>query len=258
MRSPDVLLLRWLHPLLFGAWMVALVYLLGSRRYIHFLRPEFGWLLVPAIFIAMGFMIAVLAENREPAETTFSTALRAAALLIPLVYLAASPDAMLGGVDFKNRFVGPGGIVSAPREPSGERFPWDEGRDEEEASLVDVTRPRATVDGECLITDLYRQADRYDGRQVIFVGMIMRDEALKEHFGGRDTLIYRFLITCCAADALPLAIAVDSDRAAGFAQDQWVRVSGTFSLRRMNDKAFPVVVGAAIEPVEAPAIPYLF
>jgi len=257
MNFEDAFFKRWLHTFVFGMWMVVLVYLLGSRRYVDFLRPEFGWLMVPAVFIAMGFMIAALAGNRQP-QAGLSTALRAAVLLLPLLYLAALPDAMLGGLDFKNRFVGTGEIVSNPRKPSGERFPWEEGRNEDEASLVDVTRPRSAVDGECLITDLYRQADRYDGRQVVFTGMIMRDEVLKEHFGGRDTAIYRFLITCCAADALPLAIAVDSDRTAGFAKDQWVRVSGTFSLRRINDKSFPVVIGAAIEPVEAPAIPYLF
>jgi len=88
--------------------------------------------------------------------------------------------------------------------------------------------------------------------------MIMRDEALKEHFGGRDTAVYRFLITCCAADALPLAVAVDADRAKPFARDQWVRVTGTFSLQRLEDKSFPLVTDAAVEPIEAPVIPYLF
>jgi len=257
MNLLDAFFKRWLHVFVFGMWMIVLVYLLGTRRYIDFLRPEFGWLLVPAIFIAMGFMIAALAGNRQP-EADLSTALRAAVLLLPLVYLIALPNAMLGGLDFKNRFVGTGEIVSSPRETSGERFPWEEGPDEDEASLVDVTRPRSAADGECLITDLYRQADRYDGRRVVFTGMIMRDEVLKEHFGGRDTAVYRFLVTCCAADALPLAIAVDSDRAADFAQDQWVRVAGTFFLRRMDDKAVPLVVDTVIEPVEAPAIPYLF
>ena len=257
MRSPDVLLICWLHPLVFGAWMAALVYLLGSRRYIDFLRPEFGWLLVPAIFIAMGFMIAALAASRH-LQASFSMALRAAVLLLPLLYLGALPNAMLGGSDFKNRFVGTGEIGSRSRESSGERFPWEEGRNEDGASQLDTSDSGLTSDGGLLISDLYRQADRYDGQQVVFTGMIMRDAALQEHFGGRDTAIYRFLITCCAADALPLAIAVDSDRAAGFTKDQWVRVSGTFSLQRINDKPFPLVVDAAIEPIEAPAIPYLF
>ena len=257
MKSPDTIFSRWLHPFVFGAWMIALVYLLGSRRYMDFLRPEFGLLLVPAVFIAMGFMIAAIAGNRTT-DVDVSTVLRGAVLLLPLVFLIGAPDAMLGELAFKNRFVGTGKITSNAREPSGERFPWEEGHKQEEASLIDTTHPRSRAAGECFITDLYRRADRYEGRRVDFTGMIMRDEALKEHFGGRDTAVYRFLITCCAADALPLAVAVDADRAKPFAKDQWVRVTGTFSLHRLEDKSFPLVTDAAIEPIEAPVIPYLF
>lgn len=257
MKSPDAMLSRWLHPFVFGAWMVALVYLLGSRRYMEFLRPEFGLLLVPALFIAMGFMIAAIAGNRTT-HTDVSTALRAAVLLLPLVFLIGAPDAMLGELAFKNRFVGTGAVAPNTRESAGERFPWEEGQNEEAASLVDTTRPRSRAAGECLITDLYHRADRYDGRRVVFTGMIMRDEALKKHFGGRDTAIYRFLITCCAADALPLAVAVDAGPAEPFAKDQWVRVSGTFSLLRIDGASVPLVTDATLEPIEAPTIPYLF
>jgi len=34
------------------------------------------------------------------------------------------------------------------------------------------------------------------------------------------------MINCCAADALPLAIAVDLYQAGAFANDQWVQVDG--------------------------------
>jgi len=257
MKSSDAIFSRWLHPFVFGAWMVALVYLLGSRRYMDFLRPEFGLLLVPAVFIAMGFMIAAIAGNRTT-DVDVSTALRAAVLLLPLVFLIGAPNAMLGELAFKNRFLGTGTIASNSQKPSGERFPWENGQNEEEASLVDTTHPRLRAAGECFITDLYRRAGRYEGRRVVFTGMIMRDEALKEHFGGRDTAVYRFLITCCAADALPMAVAVDTDLAKPFAKDQWVRVTGTFSLQRLEDKSFPLVTDAALEPIEAPTIPYLF
>lgn len=237
--------------------MVALAYLLGSRRYMAFLRPEFGLLLVPALFIAMGFMIAAITGNRTT-QTDVSTALRAAVLLLPLVFLIGAPDAMLGELAFKNRFVGTGTIASNAREPTGERFPWEDGQNEEVAGLIDTTRPRSRAAGECLITDLYRRADRYDGRRVVFTGMIMRDAALKKHFGGRNTAVYRFLITCCAADALPLAVAVASEPAKPFAKDQWVRVSGTFSLLRVDEASVPLVTDAAFEPIQAPTIPYLF
>ncbi len=257
MTSPDAFIQRWLHAIVFGAWMTALVYLLGTRQYMDFLRPEFGLLLVPAVFIAMGFMIAAIAGNRST-EVDLSSALRAAVLLIPLIFLVGLPEAMLGGLDFKNRFVGPGGIASANRESSVEGFPWEGGKIGADPPIAEDNPPTLVTPGECSIADLYRSPERYIDQHVIFTGMIMRDEALKSYFGGKDTAVYRFLITCCAADALPLAIAVDAERAKGFESDQWVRVAGTFALRRIDGKPVPQVIDAAIEPIEPPAIPYLF
>jgi uncharacterized membrane protein YcgQ (UPF0703/DUF1980 family) len=70
--------------------------------------------------------------------------------------------------------------------------------------------------------------------------------------------VYRFLINCCAADALPLAIALDSDQTDAFANDQWVQVMGIFDLQQINGKPVPMVIKPQIKPVEAPAVPYLF
>lgn len=88
--------------------------------------------------------------------------------------------------------------------------------------------------------------------------MILRDEQLKPHFGGKDLAVYRFLINCCAADALPLAIALDSDKADEFVNDQWVQVNGIFDLQQIDGKPVPLVSKPRIKLVEAPAVPYLF
>jgi uncharacterized membrane protein YcgQ (UPF0703/DUF1980 family) len=70
--------------------------------------------------------------------------------------------------------------------------------------------------------------------------------------------VYRFLINCCAADALPLSIALDSDQTGAFANDQWVEVAGIFDLQQINGKPVPIISMPRIKPVEAPAVPYLF
>jgi putative membrane protein len=88
--------------------------------------------------------------------------------------------------------------------------------------------------------------------------MILRDEKLKQYFGGKDMAVYRFLINCCAADALPLAIALDSDQADTFDNDQWVKVDGIFDLQQIGGKPVPMVSKPQIKPIAAPAVPYLF
>jgi putative membrane protein len=111
---------------------------------------------------------------------------------------------------------------------------------------------------ERTILEILLNPDSYRGRRVIVMGMILRDEQLKPHFAGRDTAVYRFLINCCAADALPLAIALDADQTDTFANDQWVQVDGIFDFQQINGKPVPLVSKPSIRPVEAPAVPYLF
>ncbi|XPS84472.1 uncharacterized protein Dvar_24900 [Desulfosarcina variabilis str. Montpellier] len=148
---------------------------------------------------------------------------------------------------FSNRFVGTPEVTVTRAGKSTTATPAAEGT------------PRSPVtDREFTILDLLLNADQYDGRRVVFKGMMLHDEALKKYFDGRDTAVYRFLITCCAADALPVAVAVDSDRAQKVATDQWVRVEGIFHLRPIEDDAIPVVEDAAVYPVDDPDVAYLY
>jgi putative membrane protein len=243
MNAVDRFFQRWLNPMLFAIWASALIYLLASQRYTAFLRPGFGLLLVPAHFIAMGFMIAALPGERS-ARLDVCAVLRAVVLLVPIIYLMSMPEAMLGSRAFTNRFVGPSGMAA--------------GRADEPAKRTPPAPDRRRTDRELTILDLMLNPEPYDGRRVVFTGRMLHDEQLKKYLGGRDTAVYRFLINCCAADALPLAVAVDSDQANEVATDQWVRVEGVFHLRRIDGDAIPVVEDAAVLPVDAPKAPYLY
>jgi uncharacterized repeat protein (TIGR03943 family) len=253
---PPANLKRWLHPIVFGAWAFALLNLLFTRRYTAFLRPEFDLLLALALVIAVRFTLSAITTDRTT-ETDFSDILRALVLLVPLLYLMIMPDAMLGSNAFKNRFIGPTNITMdrqdqswlsslGPEEAPGSQSPPDEGGSGMQASPHERT-----------ILELFLKPKLYHGHRVIFTGMIQCDEQLKQYYGDRDTAVYHFMINCCAADALPLAIAVDSDQAGAFANDQWVQVDGIFYLRQINGKPVPFVEKSVIKPIESPNVPYL-
>jgi uncharacterized repeat protein (TIGR03943 family) len=248
---------RWLHPAVFATWTGFLVYLLASQRYVAFLRPEFGLLLAVAHFIAMGFMLAAMIRPRT-AEMDTSAILRALVLLVPVLYFAAMPETMLGNHSFKKRFIGTNNGVIGRQPPtmfSPQRSETSPGIPMPTEELEGI---REIAPQERTILEIFLNSSLYKGQRVIVTGMILRDEQLKPHFGGRDTAVYRFLINCCAADALPIAIALDSDQADAFANDQWVQVEGIFDLQQVNGKPVPIVSKPQIKPVEAPAVPYLF
>jgi uncharacterized repeat protein (TIGR03943 family) len=257
MRSPDKHLKQWLYPIVFGTWTLLLIYLLVTKSYIAFLRPEFGLLLALALFIAMGFLVAALIR-RSTTEMDLSGVLRALVLLLPILYLIIMPDTMLGSKAFKNRYIGPTNMTMGRQYKSRQSVQGAEKNFFSRSQTDENGNAKQGSPYERTILDLFRNPKLYQGQRVIFTGMILRDEQLKQHFGGRDTAVYRFLITCCAADALPLAVAVDPDQAGDFTKEQWIQVDGIFELHHINGKPVPLVQNAVLSPVAAPQVPYLF
>lgn len=248
-----------LRPAVFAAWALVLAYLLASGGYTHYLRPEFGFLLALALSIATGLALAAMTAARGTSTAEITTLLRALALVVPLLYLALPMETTLGQSAFKSRFIGLGQMLTIPEEPSGLAVPFL--ASDAAAREAEGQPPDAAPAPECTILDMLSNPYRYQNKRVIFTGMVLRDEHLKTFFNGRDTAIYRFRITCCAADAMPLAIALDSadgSRTADLADEQWVRVEGIFQIDRNGGRPIPWVAGATLTPVDAPRPPYLF
>lgn len=115
-----------------------------------------------------------------------------------------------------------------------------------------------SLNQEQSILEIFLSPELYQGQRVLFTGMILRDEQLKTYFGGRDTAVFRFLINCCAADALPLAIAIESEKMNGFSNDQWVQVEGIFEVLHIDGRPVSLVKEVSMKPVAPPLFPYLF
>jgi uncharacterized membrane protein YcgQ (UPF0703/DUF1980 family) len=65
-------------------------------------------------------------------------------------------------------------------------------------------------------------------------------------------------MVCCAADALPLSVLVETDNPEEFEQDRWVRVEGTLSLKSMGDLVSPHIKADRISLVAPPKNKYLY
>jgi len=257
MKPPELTLKRWLHPVLFATWTGYLIYLLASQSYVAFLRPEFGILLAIAHFVAMGFMIAAMVRPKTT-EMNLAAISRALVLLVPVLYAMTVPDTTLGKQAFKKRFIGTNNGTIGRQAPTMLSSQGAENNPDPASSPGQIEDIRQEAPQERTILEILRNPDLFKGQRVVFAGMILRDEQLKPHFGGRDTAVYRFLINCCAADALPLAIALDSAKTEPFANDQWVQVDGIFEFEQVDGNHVPIISKPRIKPVEAPAVPYLF
>jgi uncharacterized repeat protein (TIGR03943 family) len=168
------------------------------------------------------------------------------------------PDTMLSNQAFKKRFIGTNNRAINRQEQSTLFSQEAENNPNPASPPGEIEGTQQETPLELTILHIFRNPNLFKGKRVVVTGMIVHDEQLKPHFGGRNTAVYRFLINCCAADALPLVIAMDSNQADAFTNDQWVQVDGIFDLQQINGKPVPLFSKPLIKPVEAPAVPYLF
>ena len=92
-----------------------------------------------------------------------------------------------------------------------------------------------------------------EGQQVELVGQVLPGE-------NHSLLLLRMLVLCCAADAQPLAVRVDTraDAGPGLQQLTWAKVRGEVHFTKHGGTQVPVIAASEVTPVKRPAEPYLY
>ena len=229
---------RYQRPLLYMAWLYVLAGLLPARVYEAFLRPEFGILLAAALPILLGFLVVEMGRPPAPPHNVFGETIRILILALPLAYLAISRDVALGSSAFANRWTGPaagaaGNTVTEPAAPV-------------------VAALEASLAGLCW------NSGAYEGKEVAVEGMLRHEPDVAARYGGNGWLLYRFVITCCAADAQPVAVMLTGGMATNWTNDAWVRATGRFTLRPEESRPVPVLELDGLEAQKKPRNPYLY
>jgi uncharacterized repeat protein (TIGR03943 family) len=100
---------------------------------------------------------------------------------------------------------------------------------------------------------LYGRGRSLRGAPVRLVGFATADAS------GEGFLLTRFIVTCCAADARPLRVAVRGLPRPWPTPDAWLEVTGTWrpDARTAEDQRPPVLDATGLRAIPAPASPYL-
>lgn len=121
--------------------------------------------------------------------------------------------------------------------------------------LVDLpaTDPFAMRVVDFTTTAVWDETGALEGRQVILEGLVANDDDLPGAF-----FLARFLVSCCAADGIPVKVAVHGADVA-FADDTWIRA--TVTLREQSPAAieggYTEVDAIAVQALDGPpASPY--
>ena len=228
-------------------WTIGLSALLAAGRYSLFIRGSLWPLLFGTVVMFVLFLITTVTTRRGPGRpATAAVWARSSLLLLPLAYMfplmSASAASGLNSFALHKRSLG---LETGPESNVGGA---DAAAPEFNAGLA------ATADQAISLGTVAQKFRRLTGKRVVTEGRVFRDESLPAGTVG----LYRFVIVCCAADAIPVQVVLRSHDAAELPNDGWVRVEGTVGSANAADGAPVAVVDAQrVTTIPAPSDPYL-
>jgi putative membrane protein len=228
-------------------WILGLMWLLGHGRYQAFLRADLWPLLLAAICGFLFFLIALSTNQLQGCGCDHSVKpkrltrwIQAGFLLLPLWYaFAGASSYTLGAKAFAQRWVHMDADVLTGDDPA---------RTDSSAQSADDT-PAKTVS----LLDIALSDDGLIGQRVATIGQVYRGPEIPEgHF-----VVFRFVITCCAADAQPVGVLVAVTGQPLPEVDSWIRVEGKLDLIVHGEQQQYLIRPTSINNITSPRKTYL-
>lgn len=218
-----------------GSWSGLFLFLLLTGRGNMYLSTRTAWVVpVGAVVLGLCAMGALAsAKVLSPERLTRRGVTVAAAVLVPVVLIAASPRSTLGSFSVGKKASATGASLWTY---------WGTFDANSEVTLFFVTAAQYRDDAAELL------ADRA-GSDIRFDGFVSRDASTPVD----EFFLTRFVVSCCVADAAVARVRIVNVPPGRFASEEWVEVRG---------QIYPVgneiiVVATSIEKIDPPDIPYL-
>ncbi len=219
------------------AWALFLAWLLtyGKGELVRLLHPRLWWVLGAAIVVLILFLFTLLSPFRTKGNSTSlwveTTSLFI--LFIPFLYFYLAKDARLDETSLQNRII----------------------QNDDGAYLNLLPTFGISGDSESegmLFMKILRDPESYADTEVEVTCQSFVGDTLPEN----TAMCYRYMITCCAADALPAFIFLKHGEES-IENNQWIKVRGPVSVIENNDMKFPSVEVEEINYVEEPDFPWI-
>ena len=238
------------------AWLGSFVSLLAGGGYRVFLARNYWPLLVfgAAAFAVFAAAVALGGLPTAHFGSKLSLWVSAGICVLPLAYLAANPRPLPSSYTLRVRAgfdrllnsraaLGLGGRRPTPLAPPATA---------PAAATSPSSAPTGATAQPTRLCDIVVRYPENVGRRVVSEGMVFRQEGLP----AGCFVLFRFVITCCAADAIPAALLVAADRADAFPVDSWVRVRGRVERTAFRGLDIPLLRAEQVTPIPPPGNPY--
>lgn len=233
------MLLHIFKALTLAVWAIFFLWLIttGQEHLGRLLHPRLWWIIgcgAVILFLFLVVHLCTVVQHRGGRETILHLP-GLLMLSVPLLFFSQVMGARFDGDTLMKR-----GLQT------------DEGFLQ---GMVTSTEKVGTNEGsEVSLVKLVSQHEEYIGKEVEVVCQTFADERLPKN----TAMCYRFMITCCAADAAPVFIFLQHPDTVVIENDKWVRVQGLMSMLGEEGVAIPSIAINAVVYVEEPSIPWAF
>ena len=230
-QTAIVLTTACLPAIIYINWLAAYYWLLEAGRYKAFIQPRLWPLLILALILLLSYIAAFISHFPGESGGVLKSErwLQAAILFVPIVFLWAIYGQSLGTHALAKRALD----TNRPFSSTG----------------VSPQRSSPVLgQKESSLLELMSNSEHFNGKRVAVEGMVYHGR----HSDRNRFKLFRFVVVCCAADALPLVVLVKSKIAEKFDNDDWVRVEGTFSFETVNGRQVANIAADSVRPIPSP------
>lgn len=210
------------------AWGLTLGWLCYDNNYQMFLAPKFDFLIYTSMVLSLLFALGI---TREKIKIGIDHSIKGMILLLPVLYIFSTGEQTLGNFALSKRTIKPMQTDSG-QNPSSKISP---------VHLLEDTAAQSPP--LVPISKLMRNWDTYDGKRITVDGLFSETVVNQEGLSA----IFRYFITCCAADAIPVGFFIPQQVNTKIKSDDWVRVMGKVHMVKMGEYD---VISMELETIE--------
>jgi putative membrane protein len=225
--------------LLLGIWAGFFTWLtsLGQRHLARLLHPGLWWLVACAVFILLLFLVVNcrgLRTGRQHGSIRWQWP-SLAILLVPLLFFTQFENARFDAGTFSKRTLPTAGGIR-------------------QGGTTLTNRTENSQSPDISLAQLIFNSDKFLGKEVEVVCQTFVNDRLPKGVA----MCYRYLISCCAADARPLFIFIEPPQGMIIENNKWIRTKGTLTKRVHAEVEVPLLPVASVDYVEEPSFPFVF
>ncbi len=191
------------------------------------------------ILIGVMRLRTIHSDTEEPDSLSLTTTGTLLIIAIPLLLGALVPAQPLSTSSLSTR----GMSLNAPAS-----------LDQQSLKTMELAPNDQTILDWIKIFNYQEDLTPYLEQEANVLGFVYHDARL----AGGQFMVGRFVITCCAADAFAIGMAVDWSGSANLPDNTWVNVKGPVDVLTIDGTKVPFIHAKSVTPVDAPEQPYLY